>query len=142
VPRLGPDVRLDLVADRPVLSYRSLPGLPDVPPLELHPLTAAVVAWLDAGRDAEAVVGHLAERLQHPAAPLREIVLDVSHIFSGHCKHGGASAFVAVGDPERLLDRLATPGARFRSREVVLTDDRAPFPLTVQWLVTRYCNRR
>jgi radical SAM protein with 4Fe4S-binding SPASM domain len=139
--RLGPDVSLEMRRETPVLAYRDRPGEAPVPPLALHPLLAAVLAMLDQGRPEEEIAGRICARLAQGELPIREIVDDAVACFRGHFRHEGEGSHVAL-DPERLLDGLADGGVPLRTRDVVLRDDRAPFPLTLQWLVTRYCNRR
>jgi radical SAM protein with 4Fe4S-binding SPASM domain len=146
--RLGPDVRLEMRQERAVLAYRDLPGEAPVPPLELHPLLAAVLALLDRGQTEAEITGRLCARLAQPQPPVREIVDDAVACFKGHYRqtrqpdgHAGEDSNAAL-DPERLLDEAAARGGPFRTRDVVLLNDRAPFPITLQWLVTRYCNRR
>jgi radical SAM protein with 4Fe4S-binding SPASM domain len=137
---LGPNVRLEQGNGRPLLRYLPQPGLDDVPPLPLHPLLALVLARLDRGEDAEAITASLAPRLGAAPEAIREIAGDVRLCFKGHFKYEGSDSFVDV-DTDALTERLAVPGAVYRSRDLVFPGDRALFPLTLQWLVTRYCNR-
>jgi radical SAM protein with 4Fe4S-binding SPASM domain len=139
--RLGPRVRLENVEGRAVMRYLPCGDLQTPPPLELHPLLAAVLTWLDAGWAVDDLSAHLAERLRNPYAPIREIVGDARHCFRAHFRHEGADGFVEIGDPDEIV-RLLADGTLYRTRDVVFRNDRAPFPLTVQWLVTRYCNRQ
>ena len=139
--RLGPDVTLELGESGPLLRYLPQPGLADLPPLPLHPLLALVLARLDRGEATEAITADLAIRLSAPSEGMKEIVDDARLCFKAHFKHEGPASFVDL-DTGALSDRLAVPGAVFRSRDVVFPRDRALFPLTLQWLVTRYCNRR
>ncbi|HET8799414.1 MAG TPA: radical SAM protein [Thermoanaerobaculia bacterium] len=138
--RLGPNVRLEQGNGRPVLRYLPQPGQSDLPPLPLHPLLALVLALLDRGEGADSITAALAPRLDSPPEAIKEIADDVRLCFKAHFRNDGSESFVAV-DTEALAGRLAVPGAVYRSRDLVFPGDRALFPLTLQWLVTRYCNR-
>lgn len=139
--RLGPDVRLESGECGPVLRYLPRQGVVDVPPLPLHPLLAVALAHIDRGETSEKITAELAERLAAPTDGIKEIVDDARLCFRAHFKHSGSDSFVDL-DTDALTERLAVPGAVFHSRDVVFPRDRALFPLTLQWLVTRYCNRQ
>jgi radical SAM protein with 4Fe4S-binding SPASM domain len=139
--RLGPLVRLEAREGRTMLRYLPQGDRRPPPPLELHPLLAAVLAFLDRGWTVDDLSAHLAERLRNPYAPVREIVGDARNCFAAHFRSEGTDGCVAIEDPEELIRPLAD-GTLYRTRDVVFRNDRAPFPLTVQWLVTRYCNRQ
>lgn len=139
--RFGPDVRLELAHGRPVMRYLRKAGQEDLEPLELHPLLAVVLAYLDRGWADDALAQFLSRRLATPIGVMREILGDARYCFQRHFQNDGEAAFVEIGETESLLSELAASGAAFRCRDVVFPGDRAHFPLTIQWLVTRYCNR-
>ncbi|HXH40134.1 MAG TPA: radical SAM protein, partial [Thermoanaerobaculia bacterium] len=140
--RLGPNVRLESTAAGPLLRYLPRPGLDDLPPLPLHPLLALALARLDRGESVEAIGADLGARLGSPFEAMREIVADAQICFQAHFKNGNGASYVDLGDLDALTESLAVPGTVYRSRDVVFPRDRALFPLTLQWLVTRYCNRQ
>lgn len=139
--RFGPHVRLELDAGRTVMRYLRKPGQEELEPLELHPLLAVVLSYLDRGWTHDALAQRLSRRLAAPIDAMREISGDAQYCFQKHFQNESEASFVEIGETERLLEELAASGAAFRSRDVVFPGDRAHFPLTLQWLVTRYCNR-
>jgi len=157
VTRIGPQARLTLegAEGTPTLTYLPQPGLPDLPPLSLHPLLAAVLSLLDRGHPEAEVAEDLARRLAHPVEPLRELVQDAAWSFRGHLaptgnglSAGSSEGSLVDGELEPLLERLlaglladGADGRTYRTREVLFQQDRLPFPVVVQWLVTRLCNR-
>ncbi|HEX6085959.1 MAG TPA: radical SAM protein [Thermoanaerobaculia bacterium] len=134
--RLGPKVRLQ----SNVLHYIPQEGMAELPPLVLHPLLALVLARFDRGETNEQVAAWLAGELVTPVESMNEIVNDARLCFRAHFKNDNGRSYVDA-DTAALLTRLPR-GASFRARDVVFPRDRALFPLTLQWLVTRYCNRR
>jgi radical SAM protein with 4Fe4S-binding SPASM domain len=139
--RLGPNVRLEAGDAGPVLRYLPQPGVDDVPPLPLHPMLALVLAYLDRGEGPDCIAAHLSQRLSAPVDAIKEIADDARICFKAHFRNDNGATYVDLGDLDAMADRLAVPGASFRSRDIVFPRDRALFPLTLQWLVTRYCNR-
>lgn len=141
--RLGPDTHLEgPTGERGVLlHYLPKPGLADVPPLELHPLVGAVLAFLDQAWSQTAIEDHLVARLHGERAAIHEIVADVELLFRAHFRHEGDVSYVAV-EPEALLAETVARGlTRYRSRDLLFRNDRAPFPIMVEWVVTKNCNR-
>lgn len=143
--RLGPDVRLAPAApDQPVaLHYRPRPGMRDLPPLDLHPLVGAVLAYMDRGRTRRDIEVQLAADLHADADVIHEIVGDIEVCFRAHFDHDGGSGDSYVDlDPDALVASVARHGlGKNRSRQILFRGDRAPFPLTMEWVVTRFCNR-
>lgn len=140
--RLGPDVRLEMGADAPVLRYLPQPGAERLPALRLHPLVAAVLGHLDQGWTTGDLAGHLEQRLHCERAVIDEIVGDVELCFRGHFANDNGACCVDLGDLDAILDDLDRTLERpFTARQIVFPADRALFPVTLEWVVTRYCNR-
>ncbi len=140
--RFGPDVRLRLAEDEETFLMDYLPraGTDDLPPLPLHPLLALVLVHLDRGYTEEDLTDYLSTRLHHDREAMDEIVGDVVFCFRGHFR-GEDGDGIALDDEvvEAVFDWL--DGTPFRSRQVVFPEDRSLFPQTLEWVVSRYCNR-
>lgn len=141
--RFGPDVHLQLNQDEKIrLSYRPKPGMKDLPPLELHPLLGVVLAFWDRGWKRKQIVEHMSQRMDHDPKVLDEIVESVQEGFQGHFNLEDGSSCNELDDDtvEGILDWQAS-----RSHtpiEVVFPNDRAHFPASMEWVVSRYCNRK
>ncbi len=143
--RLGPHVRLEQASDEAMLfHYLPRAGMADLPPLSLHPLIGVILAYLDRGWGADRIETHLVAQLQAEPEAIREIIGDVRVVFRAHFGHDGSESYVNLGDPDEALASVARRDngtARYRSRQLLFRNDRAPFPVTMEWVVTRFCNR-
>jgi len=120
-----------------------MPGKPDIPPIELHPLLAAVLSRLNAGWTVDDLSALLHQKLGQSMDKLNEIVRDARACYRRHLERAETGAWAAPeGRIDEMLDELAGSGETFEVRNVVLPGDRMPFPKQLQWLVTRYCDRR
>jgi len=136
-------VRVELAGDLPVLRYLPVAGQPELPAIQLHPFLAVVLERFDAGWENGRVAAELAERVRQPYESVEEIVKDARVCFRGHFARRNGTPIVDLGESvrERFLDELSARDGVLRTRDVVFPGDRSLFPMTLEWLVTRHCNR-
>ncbi|WMN60565.1 radical SAM protein [Pseudoalteromonas xiamenensis] len=114
------------------------------PRLPLHPLVVFILIKLDEQKTVAEVVSELTQSFDISSNDAQEITDDVDVVFERHFSE-------QTPDPERLnvdkpmlmsmINELRTLG-EFKTRNTVFIGNRSPFPLTLQWLVTDYCNRK
>lgn len=138
---LGPGISLSFGDRHAILRYAPQDGLYTPPDLLLHPLVGLILQKLDRGEREGSIVDLITGRLSLDRAVVLELVQDTAHCFKGHFNQNQPGAFVAALDEEAVLDFTAMENVPIGSRTILLVGDRTPFPLTLQWLVTRNCNR-
>lgn len=137
----GPGVSLSFGDRHAVLSYAPKDGLYTPPDLLLHPMVGLILQKLDRAEPEEAIVDLIAGQLGLDPAVILELVQDTAHCFKGHFNQDRPGAYIEAVDDDVILDFSAMERVPISSRSILLIGDRTPFPLTLQWLVTRNCNR-
>ncbi|NLR15549.1 radical SAM protein [Pseudoalteromonas peptidolytica] len=131
-------------ADSYSLDYFPIAGQQETPSIELHPLVVYILSLLDKQWTVEKIVEDLPRHFDIAPEHAQEITDDVDVVFERHftSQQHEPSGVTIDEEAVRTQVRALSQHTPLTTRTTVFKGNRSPFPMTLQWLVTDFCNRK